>query len=357
MRPTFRSRLTALLAAGLALVPVASFAQEQSKGQPAQAKVAPGPPKPTPAELAKRAEVIATVNGDKITRADLVQLLSQYNIAAGTEKTAYTTGLDLLINTKLLTQFLNENRVAVDPAEIDKIIDEQRRAASEGGTSLENALADAGVTLDQVKKQIGNTLQWAKYVDKMGTDKALTDYMKANPDVFANTLVRASHIQINADENASPAERQAAKDKLAAIKKDILAGKISFADAANKYSEDPANKEQPSGGDLKWFPRKKFTEPFSAAAFSLKKNEISDPVETEYGVHLIQVVDRKEGKMPVLEMVKEKAKNQYALDEQNRIVADMRKKAKIDIKPMPADFFNRQTSAPEPAKDAAKTAK
>ncbi len=357
MRATLRSRLTALVAAGLTFVPAIALGQGQTAPAQGKAKAAPAAPKPSPADLAKRNEVIATVNADKITRADLVQLLSQYNIAPGTEKANYTTGLDLLINTHLLTQFLDENRVVVDPAEIDKIIDEQRRAASEGGSSLENALAEAGMTIAQVKKQIGNTLQWAKYVDKMSTDAALTDFMKANPDVFANTLVKASHIQINADENAPAAERQKAKETLAALKKDIVAGKITFADAANKVSEDPANKEQPSGGDLKWFPRKKFTEPFSAAAFSLKKGEISDPVETEYGVHLIQVTDRKEGKMPVLEMVKEKAKNQYALDEQNRLVAEMRKKAKIDVKPMPADFFvARPAAAPEATKDAAKGA-
>ena len=338
------------MAAGLALLPAASFGQGQPA--PAQGKAAaPAPPKPTAAELAKRAEVLATVNGEKITRADLVQLLSQYPITPGSEKLAYTMGLDLLINTRLLTQFLNENRVVVEPAQVDRVIDEQRRTLSEGGSSLESALADSGLTIDQVRKTIANTLQWGNYSDKMATDKVLTDYMKANPDVFADTRVKASQIQINADENATPAEKKAAHEKLAAIKKDILAGKITFADAANKYSEDPANKEQPSGGDLKWFTRKKFSEPFAAAAFALKKGEISDPVETEWGVHLIQVTDRRDGKMPTLEMVKEKAKALFQVDEQNRIVDMMRKKAKIDIKPMPADFFGNA----KPAADAPKT--
>ena len=123
------------------------------------------------------------------------------------------------------------------------------------------------------------------------------------------------------------------------IKKEIESGKITFADAANKYSEDPANKEQPTGGDLRYFPRKKYTEPFSAAAFALKTGAISDPVETEYGMHLIQVTDKKPGTAVDLKRYKEKILNQFAVDEQNRIVEEMRKTAKVDVQPMPADLF------------------
>jgi peptidyl-prolyl cis-trans isomerase C len=346
MRLKVRAGLTALVASAFVLVPASLFGQ----GQPATGKAAAAPavaaPKQTAAERAKREEIVATVNADKITRGQLIQLLGQYNIPDGTQKTAYTTGLDILINTKLLTQFLTENRVKVEQAEIDKIVDEQRRAAAEGGTSLEKALADSNYTIEQVREQIANTLQWGKFIENAATDKALDEYMKANPDLFNGTIVKASHIQINADESASDADKQKAKEKLLQIKKDILAGKITFADAANKYSEDPVNKEQPSGGDLKWFKRDRFMESFGATAFKLKKNEISDPVETAYGIHLIQVTDRRDGKLPTLEQIKERVKNQYAVERQNAIVAEMRKKAKIDIKPMPADFFGPPTAPP-----------
>ena len=360
MRQIVRSTLTALMAAsGLVLLPVAVHAQQPPKGtasgKAGTGKAAPAAPRISPAELAKREEILATVNGDTITRARLLMLLSQYSIAPGTEKATYATAMDLLVNGKLLTQFLNANRVQLDEAEVDRIIDLRRKSLLADGASLENALAEANMTIDQVKAEIRETRQWAAFVDKMATDSALADYMKANPDVFNGTAVRASHIQLNLEESAPAAEKQKAKDKLLAIKKEILAGKITFADAANKYSEDPAIKEQPSGGDLKWFPRTKFPEAFSAAAFALKKGEISDPVESDWGVHLIQVTDRREGKMPSLEEIREKAKNQYAMTEQNRIVTELRKKAKIDIKPMPADLFGPAPAAapaPKPAADA-----
>ncbi len=354
MQRTVRAGLTALVASAFALVPAATFGQTK----PATGKAAAvTPPKPTAVEIAKRNEVLASVNNDKITRANLIQLLSQNPVAPGMEKFAYTTAVDMLINTRLLAQFLTESRVKIDPADVDKVIDEERKKGTESGTSLEQMLAESNLTLDQVRKQIMETLQWGKYIDDVATDKSLDEYMKANPDVFNGTVVRASHIQINADEDATPAAKDEAKKKLATIKKEILSGKIGFADAANKYSEDPTNKEQPSGGDLKAFQRKgRFPEGFLAAAFALKKSEISDPVQTEYGVHLIQVTDRREGKMPTLEQVKEKAKDLYARDRQEAIVAEMKKKAKIDIKAMPADFFAAPVAAPATTDAKAKAA-
>lgn len=345
MRQSVRSGLAALMVAGV--VPMAALRAQQP---PAGKAAAPPTARPAPsaAEKAKLNEVLATVNGDKITRGQFLQFITQYQVSPGSEATAYTTGMDILINTKLLTQFLNENKVEVKPEQVDKIVDEQRKAASEGGASLESALADSGTTLEQMREQIKNTLQWRNQVERVATPETLTAYMKANPDVFNGSQVKASHIQINLEPTASDAEKKAAREKLLKVKKEVESGAITFADAANKYSEDPSNKEQPSGGDLRWFPRKKFTEPFSAAAFSLAKGAISEPVETEYGMHLIQVVERKDGKMPPLEQVREKVLNTYAMDEQNRIVAEMRKKAKIDIKPLPADLFGARPAEPAP---------
>lgn len=352
MRQPVRSGLAALMMAGL--VPMAALhAQQAPTAKPAQA----ARPAPTAAEKAKLNEVLATVNGQPITRSQFLQFISQYQVSPGSEATAYTTGLDILINTKLLTIFLTENKVPVKETEIDKIVDEQRKAALENNSSLESVLADSNTTLEKMREDIRNTLQWRAYVEKTATDNALKAYMDQNKDVFNGTLVKASHIQINLEPTASDAEKAAAREKLLKIKKEIQSGTITFADAANKYSEDPSNKEQPSGGDLRWFPRKKFTEAFSAAAFGLTKGEISEPVETEYGMHLIQLTDRKEGTPIQFERFKEKILNQYAVDKQNEIVAEMRKKAKVEIKPMPADLFGvRPPAEAAPAAPKAKAA-
>ena len=98
-------------------------------------------------------------------------------------------------------------------------------------------------------------------------------------------------------------------------------------------------------------------EAFSAAAFAQKKGVVSDPVETEYGYHLILVTDRKEGNpvnpATLLKTVKENILNQYGFDLQSQIVADAKKTAKIDIKPQPADILPPATITPPPAQGAA----
>jgi peptidyl-prolyl cis-trans isomerase D len=80
--------------------------------------------------------------------------------------------------------------------------------------------------------------------------------------------------------------RQLAQD----IKREIEAGELTFADAAAYYSDDEGNKD--SGGDLGSFDRSRMVPPFSEAAFSLPPGQISDPVATQFGYHLIEVLDQ-----------------------------------------------------------------
>ncbi len=181
------------------------------------------------------------------------------------------------------------------------------------------------------------------------TDAELKKYTEQNKDVFNGTLVRASHILASVDPDASAEEKQKARQKLQAIKQQITSGQISFADAANKYSEDPGNQAKPSGGDLDFFPRKgHFIEPFAQAAFSMRKGEISDPIETEYGFHLIQVTDRREGKPVEFESAKPQILNTYAADLQEQIVGSRREKADIKVQPMPPGLVKTEEPVPPP---------
>src|SRR5262249_52179225 len=151
---------------------------------------------------------------------------------------------------------------------------------------------EMGLTPEEYRNRIAQRLQWRAFITNKMTDAELKAYVARNPDLFSGTQVRASHILLKVDPKAPTAEKEAVRQKLLAIKQEIESGKISFADAANKYSEDDGNVETKSGGDLGFFARRgQFIEPFTAAAFALKdkKGAVSDPIETEYGYHLIQV--------------------------------------------------------------------
>jgi parvulin-like peptidyl-prolyl isomerase len=186
------------------------------------------------------------------------------------------------------------------------------------------------------------------------TDAELQKYFLSRKDIFDGKQVRASHILLKVDPAATSADKEKVKQKIMAIRDEIMAKKIGFADAANKYSEDEMGGNK-NGGDLDFFPRRgKYLDVFADAAFALKKGEISAPVLTEYGWHLIQQTDVLPGKPVDLAQIKERVIAQYAQELNDAIVDSERAKAKIDVKPLPTDLFPKAVP-PAPA-DAVKGA-
>jgi len=130
---------------------------------------------------------------------------------------------------------------------------------------------------------------------------------------------RASHILITAAKDAPEAEKKAARAKAEELLKTVKAKPASFAEVARKNSQDPGSAVK--GGDLDFFGRGAMVKPFEDAAFSLKKSEISDLVESEFGYHIIQLTDIKapkaqsfESMRPALEadLKKQQAQRKYA---------------------------------------------
>ncbi len=102
---------------------------------------------------------------------------------------------------------------------------------------------------------------------------------------------RASHILIAAAKDLPAAEREKAKEKAQALLAQVRKAPDSFADVARKNSQDTGS--APNGGDLDFFGRGAMVKPFEDAAFSMKKGDISDVVESDFGYHIIKVTDVK----------------------------------------------------------------
>jgi parvulin-like peptidyl-prolyl isomerase len=100
---------------------------------------------------------------------------------------------------------------------------------------------------------------------------------------------------------------------------------------ASQHSTCPSKAD---GGDLNWFPRAgTMVEPFAAAAFAMKPGQISDPVQTPFGLHLILVTARKTGQATKFDDVKEVVREAYSNKLRDSLVAQQRKTAKIVIAP------------------------
>jgi peptidyl-prolyl cis-trans isomerase D len=113
---------------------------------------------------------------------------------------------------------------------------------------------------------------------------------------------RASHILISAAKTAPEAERQKARAKAAELLALARKSPDTFAELARKNSQDQGS--APNGGDLDFFARGAMVKPFEDAAFSMKKGEISDLVESEFGYHIIKLTDIKEPKRRTYEEMK-----------------------------------------------------
>jgi peptidyl-prolyl cis-trans isomerase C len=343
-------RMMGTFAIGLVVLGIATTARAQGTTTQKAAVPAAGTASGAIPTIPGATDVLATVTShnqtDKVTKGDAVNFLSRYPLPPPEEREiAYNKAMEILVNTHLLHHFLAAQRIEVPASKIDEQVDRVKEQLRKEGQDLTSLLAQNGSSLDEMRREYASNFRFDEYARSRATDAALKRFLNENRDRFGRTQVRASHILLRVEPSASKPEKDKVRQKLDAIRKEIVGGKLSFAAAANKYSEDPANAGG-AGGDLDYFTLESgFVDEFADAAFKLKKGEVSEPVETPFGLHLIQVTDRKEGKLPDFEQNKPFLSNAFRMELQKDIVTDERKAAKIDIKPMPKDLFPSEPTA------------
>ena len=141
--------------------------------------------------------------------------------------------------------------------------------------------------------------------------KAYDEAAKAEPP---QEEIHARHILVPTEDEAKAA--------LARIK-----GGEDFAKVATELSKDPSG----DGGDLGWFTKDRMVPEFSEAAFKLKKGEVSDPVKTQFGWHIIKVEDVRTKSFPPFEQVKDQAARYVAQKAESETIAQLHGAAKIQL--------------------------
>lgn len=321
---TFRTLAGAAILASVA-------GRNPARAQPAQASNNV----PAATAPAAGAKPPAVVNGEAVSQADLELALKQIGQSAvalpeDRRKQNQMEVLGLLIDDVLMTQFLAKYAPPAPQAEVDRKIAEMVAGLQQSHKSLADFLRETNQTEASLRADVGHRIQWENYARGKITDEVTERYYKENKDFFDGVTVHASHIVLRVGPTATDAEKAAARKKLQELRAQIVAGKLDFAEAAKQHSQCPTG---PNGGDLGFFPRKFVVdEAFAKAAFALKPGEVSDVVQTDYGLHLIKVTERKAGAAPsdfakVKEIAREVAMEEY----RQAVLAHQRKTAKIEI--------------------------
>jgi parvulin-like peptidyl-prolyl isomerase len=252
----------------------------------------------TEAATAQATRPVAVVNGEPITLADVdaifkARSIESMKLTADDYREMRKESLNMLIDERLVQQFLRKSAPAVSPAQVNRSLRELQGALKAQGQTMDEYLRANDQTEAQVRDAIITGLQWKAYLDRQLNEATLLKYYEANRDVFDQVSVRVRHIVLRVTPAMTPAQREEAKSRLLGIRQEIVSGKLNFCDAARSYSQDTSASQ---GGDLGEIARKgAVEESFARAAFALKPNEISDVVQTASGFHLVVVTERKIG--------------------------------------------------------------
>ncbi len=278
--------------------------------------------------------IVAVVNGKKIRQEDISHRMKNFTSAdPETQNAIKQEIIDQMITDILLEEFIDKQGIVVTTREIERELDQIRINITgnqrDATQSLEQVLMSIGSDVSEFKKSIKHSIALEKYFTNKLDDRALERYFEENKSLFNGESVKVSHILIDTRNMKTGEEFSHALDQIREIKKEIDQG-AAFDESAKKYSDCPSALH---GGDLGFIQRKgNLAKSFLDVAFSLRPGQISEPVQTEYGYHLIMVTDKKQG-LPVQFMdVKEKVHLEVMDEEIIKLLDRLRKEAQIVVK-------------------------
>jgi peptidyl-prolyl cis-trans isomerase C len=288
---------------------------------------------------------VAVVNGSVITQRDFDREMNgAKRRLAGMGKPVKdeqlqilkTQVLENLINLELLYQQSQNNGINIEETAINEQLKTiQKRFPDEDG--FKKALLKINLSEADLRTQIRRELAVRQLIDKQFVEKTIVSdkeskmYYDSHPDDFKKPeMVKACHILIKTEPLADDSHKAEARKKIEDIRNRLKKGE-DFATLAKEFSQCPSSAK---GGDLGYFTRGQMVKPFADAAFSLAPGEISSPVETKFGYHLIKSIDKKPETSIVYKDIKEKLqkylKQEKVMKQVGEYTEDLKRKAKVE---------------------------
>ncbi|MBI4773736.1 MAG: peptidylprolyl isomerase [Deltaproteobacteria bacterium] len=244
--------------------------------------------------------------------------------------------LDNLIKRELLYQKSKEAGIVIDEATVNEKIDSVKKRFP-GDAEFQAALAEKGLSEKDLRLQVTKGLATKQLLDRdvirniTVSDQEMHKYFDENPDFFTQPeRYHTRHILVTMQKDWDDAKKAEARKKIEDIKTRLDKGE-DFAALAKEYSDCPSKDK---GGDLGSVSRGQMVKPFEDAVFSMKPGERSGVVETEFGLHLIEVLEiEPPGKVPydtIKGQIEAFLKRQKTEQELELYVDRLEEKAKIE---------------------------
>lgn len=318
---------------------------------------------------------IAKVNGEQISYSDYEKnyLIFKKQIEANVGQDIWSQSagdgktygsvfkeqiLEKLIEDELILKEAEKEEISVKEEELDKQLAEFKKQVEENKAYKEylekNNIGDDFVKHQMKVDSVIRDFRLAYEKKNPVLEEDMKKYYEEHLDEFHVNEVRASHILIaTMDENRVPlsdTEKGEAKKKAEAALKRVRAGE-DFAQLAKELSQDPGSAA--NGGDLGFFPKGQMVKAFEDAAFSMKPGEVSDLVESEYGYHIIKVVEKKDQTYSFDE-VKDRISGVLMEESYQAYVQKLKDSAKIERNEKLLNEDAKQDAAAEEKKDEKK---
>ncbi len=292
--------------------------------------------------------VVAVVNQEMITLSEVEKRIPLLKEEIVTEdrlekqermQALYRQVLEKLIEEKLIDQEVKKSGVKISSKDVEATVEEVKRRNAATQEDLEKALAVEGLTLETYKKQIEKGLQrqklinWSVKVEGKAGEKELREFYQKNIGRYrTNETYRPAQILFVIPKGATPEEIREIRKKCQKVLEKIKNGE-DFGETALLYSEDTSNRDH---GDLGYFRRGELLPVFEREALRLKVGEVSGIIRTDFGFHIIKLLDRKGTDPLPFEEVMERVKADYYDGEMEKAfrqyLSTLREKAVIEIK-------------------------
>ena len=259
----------------------------------------------TPPSVAQ--EVVATVDDEPIYAAEVTRLLNRvvrgHDVNPAVSPLMKAQILEEILDRRLVLAYARRTGCAPKTEEVDLELGKFKSKLVSRQQSWADYLKSQSITEIDLKRQIAWNMVWEKYLAQYITESRLESYFQSHRRDYDGSKVSVSHILLQPAKNSKAEVFDDLFNRAAAIREEIVSGKISFVEAARKYSAGPSAKD---GGQLGSIPRHGvMDEAFSRAAFELEVGRVSEPVRTPFGIHLLRCDEIKAGDKQLKDVRKE----------------------------------------------------